>query len=61
MNEADTRARYIDSKLKESGWDDWKIDREYPINAGRVFFCEKVFKRSKKPQSADYLLRYEKK
>ena len=39
MNEADTRARLIDPKLTESGWDvveDSRIYREYNITAGRI-------------------------
>ena len=40
MNEAETRAELIDSKLKESGWgvaEGSKILREYPITAGTNF------------------------
>ena len=39
MNEAETRAEYIDPKLKESGWgvaEGSKILREYPITAGKI-------------------------
>ena len=38
MNEAETRAEYIDPKLKESGWgvvEGSKILREYHITAGK--------------------------
>ncbi len=39
MNEAETRAEYIDQKLKDSGWgviEGSKISREYNITAGRI-------------------------
>ena len=39
MNEAETRAELIDPQLKLSGWgvvDGSKIQREYPITAGRI-------------------------
>ncbi len=38
MNEAETRAELIDPKLKESGWgaDGSKVQREYPITAGKI-------------------------
>ena len=39
MNEADTRAEYIDPKLKESGWgvvEGSKILREFHITDGRI-------------------------
>ncbi len=39
MNEADTRAELIESKLKAAGWGvvpESRITREYPINAGEI-------------------------
>ena len=39
MNESETRAEYIDPKLKASGWgvvDDSKVLREYHITAGKI-------------------------
>ena len=41
MNEAETRAKLIDPKLKENGWDgktnpDVKIHREYIISEGKI-------------------------
>ena len=39
MNEAETRAELIDPMLKESGWgvvEGSKVQREYPITAGRI-------------------------
>jgi type I restriction enzyme R subunit len=57
MNEAETRAEYIDPALKEAGWsvvDGSKILREYPIAPGRI---EGHGKHSK-PLIADYVLVY---
>ena len=42
MNEAETRAEYIDPKLKSSGWgvvEDTKILREYKITVGKIRQC----------------------
>ncbi len=39
MNEAETRAEYIDPALKDAGWgvvEGSKIFREYPITMGRI-------------------------
>lgn len=39
MNEADTRAEFIEAKLKAAGWGvvpESRITREYPINAGEI-------------------------
>ena len=38
MNEAETRAELIDPQLKASGWgaDGSKVQREYPITAGKI-------------------------
>ena len=39
MNEADTRAEYIDKQLASAGWDtggDVRVQREYNINAGEI-------------------------
>jgi type I restriction enzyme R subunit len=57
MNEAQTRADYIDPALKAAGWDvleGSRIRREYPITLGRI---EGHGKRGK-PLSADYVLEY---
>lgn len=58
-NEAKTRKELIDPKLKESGWfgQDWQIDPEYKISAGRIHFDGKSARRAK-PVYADYLLRF---
>lgn len=57
MNEAETRAEYIDPKLAESGWgqvDGSKVLREYRFTDGRI---QTGGKRSK-PEIADYILVY---
>ncbi len=57
MNEAETRAEYIDPKLKDSGWgvvEGSKISREYNITAGRI----QIGGRRANPLKADYILTY---
>ena len=57
MNEAETRAEYIDPKLKSSGWGDVeesKVLREYRITEGRIL----VGGTRTKPEIADYILIY---
>ncbi len=57
MNESETRAEYIDPKLKESGWGEVegsKILREFRITDGRI---QGGGQRSK-PEIADYVLVY---
>ncbi|MFZ2913680.1 MAG: DEAD/DEAH box helicase family protein [Rectinemataceae bacterium] len=57
MNEAETRAEYIDPSLKASGWgvvDGSRIRREYPITPGRI---EGHGKRGE-ALKADYVLEY---
>ena len=57
MNEAETRAEYIDPKLKESGWsvvEDTKVLREYNITAGKI----QTGGGRAKPLIADYVLVY---
>ena len=57
MNEAETRAEYIDPKLKDSGWGEVegsKILREYRITEGRI----QVGGTRSKPEIADYILVY---
>jgi len=57
MNEEETRAEYIDPKLKSSGWGeipDSRIRREYYFTAGRI----QTGGTRGDPEKADYLLIY---
>jgi len=57
MNEAETRAEYIDPKLKASGWGEIegsKISREFHITEGRI----QTGGTRAKPEIADYILVY---
>ncbi len=57
MNEAETRAEYIDPALKAAGWgvvESSRIQREYSIAPGRI---EGHGQRGK-PLIADYVLEY---
>ena len=57
MNEAETRAEYIDPKLKASGWgvvEGTKVLREYKITAGKI----QTGGGRAKPLIADYVLTY---
>ncbi len=57
MNEAETRAEYIDPALKAAGWgvvEGSRILREYHITMGRI----EVGNRRSKPVIADYVLVY---
>lgn len=38
LNEADTRAKLIDPKLHEAGWEESLISREYYLTDGRIRF-----------------------
>ena len=58
MNEAETRAEYIDPKLKAAGWgvvDGSKVLREYHITAGKI----QTGNGRAKPLIADYVLVYQ--
>ena len=58
MNEAETRAEYIDPKLKASGWgvvDSSKVMREFKITAGKI----QTGGGRAKPLIADYVLVYQ--
>lgn len=63
MNEADTRARLIDPKLKQAGWTDTQITREHyyqrdhQYTQGRVILVGDRVRRGE-VRKADYLLRY---
>jgi type I site-specific restriction endonuclease len=39
MNEADTRARLIDPKLKQAGWTGSRITREHYYQRGQLVAC----------------------
>lgn len=57
MNESETRAEYIDPKLKESGWgviEGSKILREFRISPGKI----EMGGVPQKPEIADYVLVY---
>ena len=57
MNEAETRAEYIDPKLRASGWgvvEGSKVSREYKITAGKI----QIGASRAKPLIADYVLIY---
>lgn len=57
MNEAETRAEYIDPKLKQAGWGEIegsKIQREFRITDGRI----QIGGTRSKPEIADYVLVY---
>jgi len=54
ISESDTRAKYIDPKLKESGWEDFLIREHYIFTDGRKLLGGKRGKRL----FVDYLLRY---
>jgi type I restriction enzyme R subunit len=59
LNEADTRAKLIDPKLRSSGWDEENIIRNFTISAGKVnIFGDRVEREEKK--FADYLLTHKK-
>lgn len=58
LNEADTRAKLIDPKLKDANWSDETIQREFQITAGKVsIFGDRVEREDKK--IADYLLTFQ--
>lgn len=57
MNEAETRAEYIDPKLKSAGWgevEDSKVLREFRITDGKIM----PGGQRSKPEIADYILVY---
>ncbi len=57
MNESETRAEYIDPKLKESGWgviEGSKVLREFRISPGKI----EMGGVPQKPEIADYVLVY---
>lgn len=63
LNEADTRAKLIDPKLKAAGWGESQVEREHYfrkgiiLTAGRIYLVGREARR-KEPKRVDYLLRY---
>lgn len=57
LSELDTRSKLIDPKLKDAGWDEDLINREYPISAGRIEVIGETTRRAS-PKKADYVLRF---
>ncbi|OIO77127.1 DEAD/DEAH box helicase [Candidatus Gracilibacteria bacterium CG1_02_38_174] len=54
LSESDTRAKYIDPKLKQDGWSDGFVIREYYFTLGRKFVGGKAGPK----KFADYLLKF---
>jgi len=62
LNEADTRAKLIDPKLRIAGWGDSQIEREHYFLRGRAFTAGRIYlvgeeSRRREPRRVDYLLR----
>jgi type I restriction enzyme R subunit len=63
LNEAETRARLVEPKLKASGWSESSLQREFSYNRdhkytpGKIILVGSEIKRGK-PKRVDYLLRY---
>lgn len=63
LNEADTRARLVEPKLKVAGWTEERISREfcykanYQYTPGKIILVGDKTQRGK-PKRVDYLLRY---
>lgn len=63
LNEADTRARLIDPKLKAAGWVDTQVTREHYYNRDHAYTAGRIRLRGNRashgqPRWVDYLLRY---
>src|SRR3989442_14609811 len=43
LNEADTRAKLIDPKLKAAGWGESQIEREHYFQKGRAFTAGRIY------------------
>ena len=57
LNEADTRAKLIDPKLHEAGWEESLISRECHLTNGRIRLVGDTHVREEH-KKADYVLRY---
>ena len=55
LNEADTRAQFIDPKLQQAGWRNEAISREFPISIGQIEIIGESTRRAA-PRKADYVL-----
>lgn len=58
-SEDDTRVKFIDPKIKECGWDEEYLIRQYPIADDRFFVEGEDFKRLPTRKFADYVLTYQ--
>jgi len=58
MSEADTRSKLIDPRLHAAGWDEPRIQREFPYTRGRIRLVGEHTTRDQ-PQFIDYVLRDE--
>ncbi len=63
MHEADTRAKLIDRKLHDVGWDEGRITREHYFQRDRAYTKGRIIlvgdePRRRDPKKVDYLLRY---
>ena len=58
-SEDDTRVKLIDPKIKENGWKEEHILRQYPIRDDRFFVEGEAFRRLPTAKFADYVVRYE--
>src|SRR5919106_1185819 len=66
LNEADTRAKLIDPKIKAAGWGESQIEREHYFVKGRAITRGRIYlvgeeSRRREPRRVDYLLRYRRK
>ena len=63
-NEADTRAKLIDPKVRLAGWGEGQIEREHYFVKGRKVTDGRIYlvgedSRRREPRRLDYLLRYD--
>ncbi len=62
LNEADTRAKLIDPKIRAVGWGESQIEREHFVIKGKAFTAGRIYlvgeeSRRRPPRRADYLFR----
>jgi len=58
-SEDDTRVKLIDPQIKQSGWEEEYLLRQYPISDDRFFVEGEEFKRLPTAKYADYILIYQ--